>query len=119
MPGVMLNLEKRNWKNIDRILFYPSFNILLVTEQYIVPIAKTLAGALIRRQLGLPQYNEGADFGVMNYSFTAPLSVNSNDWNFLISYTYNIPKLLSNEVDPTLTNSGFIAASISKYIRFK
>jgi hypothetical protein len=119
MPGVMLNLEKRNWKNIDRILFYPSFNILLGTEQYRVPIAKTLAGALIRRQLGLPQYNEGADFGVMNYSFTAPLSVNSNDWNFLISYTYNIPKLLSNEVDPTLTNSGFIAASISKYIRFK
>jgi hypothetical protein len=119
MPGVMLNLEKRNWKNVDRILFYPSFNLLLGTEQYSVPIAKTLAGALIRRQLGLPQYNEGADFGVMNYSFTAPLSMNIKDWNFLLSYSYNIPKLLSHEEDPDLNNSGFIAASISKYIRFK
>lgn len=123
LPGVMLNLEKKNWKKIDRILFYPSFNLLLGSEQYEerVPYSRTIAEAVIRVRNGLPLYytKTRADFGVMNYSFTAPLSVNSNDWNFLISYTYNIPKLLSNEVDPTLTNSGFIAASISKYIRFK
>lgn len=123
MPGVMLNLEKKNWKKTDRILFYPSFNLLLGSEQYEVylPYAKTLAGAIIRVRNGLPLYykDTGADFGVMNYSLTAPLSINIKNWNFLLSYTYNIPKLLSHEEDPELTNSGFIAASISKYIRFK
>ncbi|MFZ1807090.1 MAG: hypothetical protein WAU36_07715 [Cyclobacteriaceae bacterium] len=123
MPGVMLNLEKKNWKKLDRILFYPSFNLLLGTEQFEeeLPYSKTLLEAVIRVRNGLPLFytNSGADFGVMNYSFTAPLSINIKDWNFLLSYTYNIPKLLSHEVDPTLNNSGFIAASISKYIRFK
>lgn len=94
MPGVMLNLEKRNWKNMDRILFYPSFNLLMGTE------------------------HKGSDFGIMNYSFTAPLSINIKDWNFLLSYSYNIPRLLSHEEDPALNNSGFIAASVSRYIRF-
>jgi len=123
MPGVMLNLEKKNWKKLDRILFYPSFNLLLGTEQFEeeLPYSKTLLEAVIRVRNGLPLYytNTGSDFGVMNYSFTFPLSINVNDWNFLLSYTYNIPKLLSHEVDPALNNSGFIAASISKYIRFK
>ncbi len=123
MPGVMLNLEKRNWKNMDRILFYPSFNLLMGTEQFeeYVPYAKTLAGAVIRYRNGLPLYylDKGSDFGIMNYSFTVPLSINIKDWNFLLSYAYNIPKLLSHEEDPALTNSGFIAASVSRYIRFK
>lgn len=122
MPGVMLNLEKKNWKNMDRILFYPSFNLLLGSEQYeeFVPYARTLAGAIIRIRNGLPLYytNQGADFGIMNYSLTAPLSITIKDWNFLLSYTYNIPKLLHHEEDPSLTNSGFISASISRYLRF-
>ena len=122
MPGVMLNLEKKNWKNMDRLLFYPSFNLLLGSEQYeeLVPYERTLAGAVFRIKSGLPLYytNKGADFGIMNYSFTAPLSITARDWNFLLSYTYNIPKLLKREVDPDLANSGFISASISRYIRF-
>ncbi|MEQ8364932.1 MAG: hypothetical protein RH948_18810 [Cyclobacteriaceae bacterium] len=123
MPGVMLNLEKRNWKKIDRVLFYPSFNLLIGTEQYeeLLPYSNTVIGAIIRVRNGLPLFytNKGADFGVMNYSFTAPLSITVKDWNFLLSYSYNIPKLLTHEEDPTLTNSGFISASVSKYIRFK
>lgn len=123
MPGVMLNLEKKNWRKINRILFYPSFNLLLGSEQYdeLVPYAKTLAGAVLRIRKGLPLYytNQGADFGIMNYSFMAPLSTTIRDWNFLLSYTYNIPKLLTHEEDASLTNSGFISASISRYIRFQ
>ncbi len=123
MPGVMLNLQKKNWKNIDRVLFYPSFNLLFGSEQYerLVPYERTLLGNLIRIRNGLPLYYEetGTDFGVLNYSFTAPLSIRVKNWNFLLSYTYNIPKLLSNEVDVGITNSGFVAASITRYFRFK
>lgn len=123
MPGVMLNLEKKNWKKMDRILFYPSFNALFGSEQYdrLAPYAKTLAGAIIRLRNGLPLYYEdkGTDFGVLNYSFTAPLSITTKNWNFLLSYTYNIPKLLPKEEDAGLTNSGYIAASITRYFRFK
>ncbi|MEQ9412348.1 MAG: hypothetical protein RIF39_00885, partial [Cyclobacteriaceae bacterium] len=90
MPGVMLNLEKRNWKKIDRVLFYPSFNLLIGTEQYeeLLPYSNTVIGAIIRVRNGLPLFytNKGADFGVMNYSFTAPLSITVKDWNFLLSY---------------------------------
>lgn len=122
MPGVMLNLEKRNWKKINRILFYPSFNLLMGSEQYdrLFPYARTLAGALIRIRNGLPLYytEEVTEFGVMNYSFTAPLSISTGNWNFLLSYTYNIPKSLPGE-ETALTNSGFIAASITRFFRFK
>ncbi|HCM77850.1 MAG TPA: hypothetical protein DIS90_15810 [Cytophagales bacterium] len=122
MPGVMLNLEKRNWKGFDRILFYPSFNLLLGSEQYeqYLPYARTLIGSLIRVRNGLPLYylDKGTDFGIMNYSFSLPLSMNVGNWNFLLSYAFNIPKALSNEqFQPE--NSGFITASVTRYIRFK
>jgi hypothetical protein len=96
---------------------------LFGSEQYdrLVPYAKTLVGAIIRIRNGLPLYYEdkGADFGVLNYSFTAPISITAKNWNFLLSYTYNIPKLLPKEEDAGLTNSGYLAASITRYFRFK
>lgn len=122
LPGVMLNLEKRNWKKIDRILFYPSINVLFGSEQYegYFPYATTLAQTIFRVSRGLPlyYYEKGTDFGIMNYAFTAPLSISITNWNFLLSYTYNIPKSLPNE-EVALDNSGFIAAAITRYLRFK
>ena len=122
MPGIGLNLEKRKWHGIDRILFYPSTNILFGTEvitEYF-PYSKTRLGILYRIRNDLPLYytKDKTVFGDMNYSFTAPLSITLNNWNFLVSYTYNIPKTLPGE-ELGLTNSGFFSATVTRYIGFK
>ncbi len=122
MPGLGLNLEKRKWKGIDRIFFYPSANILLgsevITEYF--PYAKTRLGILYRIRNGLPLYytQNKTVFGDMNYSFSAPISVTVNNWNFLISYTYNIPKALPGE-ELGLTKSGYMSATFTRYLGFK
>lgn len=120
LPGVMLNLEKRNWRKLDRILFYPSFNVLLGRENYYIIEEYPPIQAAIRERFGLPTTYEveARGFGVMNYSFSAPLSVSVKNWNFLLSYTFNIPKALPRE-ETFLSNSGFISASITKYLRLK
>ena len=120
IPGISLSLEKKNWHKIDRILFYPSFNMLLGSEvitEY-VPYAKTALGVLFRVRNGLPLYytQDKTEFGVMNYSFTAPINIRVRDWSFMLSYTYNIPKSLPGE-ELGLTDSGYFSASISRYIR--
>lgn len=122
LPGVMLNFEKRNWRNINRILFYPSFNLLIGSEKQekYIPYANTLIGALIRIRNGLDLYytSEETLFGIMNYSFTTPISISLDNWNFLIAYTYNIPKALPGE-ELGLENSGYLSASVTRYFRFK
>ncbi len=114
MPGIGLNLEKRKWHGIDRILFYPSTNILFGTE--VTPYTTKTLEILYRLRRGLPL--ERTVFGDMNYSFTAPLNITVNNWNFLVSYTYNIPKTLPGE-ELGLTNSGFFSATVTRYIGFK
>ena len=122
LPGVMLNFEKRNWKKVNKILFYPSFNVLFGSEKIteFVPLFSTLAQSLIRIRNGLPLFEEREQtkFGLMNYSLSAPLSVSIKNWNFLLAYTYNFPKALQGE-DLGLKNSGFISLSITRYINFK
>lgn len=122
LPGVMLNFEKRNWKKINKILFYPSFNVLFGTEKVteFVPLFSTVAQSLIRIRDGLPLFEEREQtrFGVMNYSLSAPLSLSVKNWNFLLAYTYNFPKALQGE-DLGLSNSGFISLSLTRYIHFK
>ena len=122
LPGLGLNFEKRNWKGVDRILFYPYTNILFGTEvitEYF-PYATTRIGVLYRVRNGLPLYytKDKTVFGDMNYSFSAPLSIALNNWNFLVSYTYNIPKALPGE-ELGLTNSGFLSATVTRYIGFR
>jgi len=67
----------------------------------------------------LPLYYEQTttEFGVLNYSFVAPLAVTINDWTFIVSYTYNIPKALPGET-LSLTDTGYLSASISRRIKF-
>lgn len=120
MPGISLSLEKKNWGKIDRVLFYPTFNALFGSEvitEYI-PYAQTALGAIIRVRNGLPLYYtlEKTVFGVMNYSFSAPVNIRVKDWSFMLNYTYNIPKSLPGE-ELGLTNSGYFSATISRFIR--
>lgn len=63
-------------------------------------------------------FTDGNAFGLMNYSFTLPISLSTERWNFMFSYTYSIPVQLPGEffsVDPI----GYFGASISYRIRFK
>src|SRR6478609_8237591 len=122
MPGVFVNLEKRNWHKINRILLYPSINVMFGTERVVqqVPNAQTYLGVLLLIRKGLPLFTEvhKTVFGVMNYSFSLPLSITLKKWNFLMAYTYNIPIALPGE-DLGLTQSGYASASITRYITFK
>lgn len=124
-PSIMLNLEKTKLGKIDRIAFYPMASLLLGSEQEIIeefrPYANTYLGILYRIRNRLPLYyfysDKKTEFGVLNYSFSAPLSLNIKNWTFMISYTYNIPKALPGKPIP-LEKSGYISASISKRIEF-
>ena len=120
-PSVMLNIEKRNLGKINRITFFPTVSLLTGSEQITETkaYAQTFLESLIRLRRGLPLFYEETQtkFGILNYSFVAPLSINIKDWFFIISYTYNIPKSLPGETI-TLVNSGYISASISRRIKF-
>lgn len=73
---------------------------------------------LIENGFESTEFADGNAFGLMNYSFTLPLSFSSDRWNILLSYTYSIPVKLPGEyfdVDPI----GYFGASISYRIRFK
>lgn len=120
-PSVMVNFQKRNLGKITRINFYPTISLLTGSEQITEykPYANTLIGALIRQRRGLPLYYEDitTEFGILNYSFVAPVSITIKNWFFIISYTYNIPKALPGE-SITLENSGYLSGSISRRIEF-
>ena len=126
MPGLMLNFEKRRWKKIDRIWFYPNFTVLFGSENVITgypfypdylqryQLNQTLPPD---KQLPLFYTTTKNVFGVMNYSFVAPLSITRKKYTLLISYTYNIPKSLPYE-DLGLKAGGYVSFSVTRYIGF-
>ncbi len=120
-PSVMLNIEKRNVGKITKIYFYPTVSVLFGSEQITeyLPYTNSLIAAIIRQRKGLPLYYEDThtEFGVLNYSFVAPLSITIKNWFFIVSYTYNIPKALPGETI-TLKNTGYVSASVSRRIQF-
>jgi hypothetical protein len=120
-PSIIINLEKTKWGKIDRLSFYPTCSVLFGSEQITetIPYAQTYLGIIFRLRRGLPLYYEQTttEFGVLNYSFVAPLAVTINNWTFIVSYTYNIPKALPGET-LSLTDTGYLSASISRRIRF-
>jgi hypothetical protein len=120
-PSIMLNLEKKNLGKITRISFFPTFSLLMGSEQisYYVPYTTRLIGIIYRLRNGLPLYylqNE-TKFGILNYSFVAPITINLKKWYFTVSYTYNIPKALPGETI-NLVDSGYLSASVSRRITF-
>jgi len=120
-PSVMLNLQKIKWGKIDRIAFYPAFSALFGSEQITqtLPYSRTLAGITYRVRNGLPLYYDitNTEFGVLNYSFTAPVAITVNQWTLIVSYTYNIPKALPGE-SISLIDTGYLSASIARRIKF-
>jgi len=120
-PSVMLNLQKIKWGKIDRIAFYPAFSLLFGSEQITetLPYARMLIGITYRVRNGLPLYYDvtNTQFGVLNYSFTAPVAITINRWTLIVSYTYNIPKALPGETI-NLIDTGYLSASIARRIKF-
>lgn len=118
MPGIFFTLQKRNWLGLDRITLYPSFNLLLGSENDVIHnIVSPNANQSLGSNNPLYYTVTKTEFGIMNYSFTAPLSIALKGWNVLISYTYNIPKPLPHE-DVSLQNGGYFSCSITRYISF-
>ena len=63
-------------------------------------------------------FEDGNAFGLMNYSFSLPLSLSIKNLNIILVYTYSIPVALPGEyfeIDPI----GYFSASISYRIPFK
>ena len=121
MPGISLNFEKKNWSKLQRVLFYPSVNVLFGSEEITSyhPYSNTYLGNAYRLRQGLPLYytEENTSIGIMNYSFSLPLLVTIKRWGFSLGYTYNIPRLLPGE-DFELSNNGFVSFSVSRFLNF-
>jgi len=124
MPNLGLLLVKRKWKGLDRISFYPNATVMFGSEQ--VSSYQFYPNLLLRYvynrthtpKLPLTYTKTTTEFGVMNYSFSTPLTITRKDWTFLLSYTYNFPMALPGE-DLSLQNSGYISFSITRYFAFK
>lgn len=120
-PSVMLTLEKKNIGKISRISFFPTISVLFGSEQIteMVPYTRSLIGIVYRIRNGLPLYYEDqrTEFGALNYSFSAPISITIQKWTFMLSYTYNIPKALPGETID-MVNSGYLSASVTRRITF-
>jgi len=120
MPSLGVNLVKRKWAGLDRISFYPTFNLLFGSEEVvnyeIYPdlLARVLYNRTHTSKLPLQYERKHTEFGIMNYAFSAPLSLSKKDWTFLLSYVYNFPQALPGE-DLSLQNSGYISFSITRY----
>ncbi len=126
LPGVMVTLEKKKWHKLDRVLLFPSINLLFGSENVITDynfypdfIQRYRKNKTLPANAQLPLYYVITKkvFGIMNYSLVVPVSVRIKNWTFLLSYTYNIPKSLPYE-DLGLKSGGYVSCSIARYISF-
>ena len=115
MPGFSIVLEKRKMFKIDKVAFQPTVYMLLGDETI------TDVEIIATKRRFLPGYTytwqivDKRVFGIMNYAFTAPLSVTHKNWSFMFAYTYNIPKALPGE-PLTISESSYLSGSISYFI---
>ena len=117
-PTISLNFEKRNWKGIRKISLSPSFSLMTGIEEvrYYKPLFRNIIEREFRRRNHLPLYSEefGSVFGVMNYSFSAPVSASYKSWSFILNYSYNIPKRLTDE-ETNLAPGGYLSFGVVRY----
>lgn len=121
-PSFSMNLKKTDVGPLSSIQFFPTASVLFGVEQITETIFYTNdpREILARLRQGLPlSYDRTSpSYGIMNYSFSAPLNLNFKDWNLLLMYTYNIPKALPGEV-LSLTKSGFFSFTLTRYISLR
>lgn len=125
MPNVSFKIKKNDFLGFDRVSIYPSCYVLFGDET--ITDFELVAPTTIReafdnyQKYGMrftPKTTERIVFGVMNYSFSLPVSMTLKNWLFNASYTYSIPVALEDE-PLTLEQSGFVSAGISYFISFK
>ncbi len=120
MPGFSVVLEKRKLFKIDKVAFQPTFYMLLGDETITdvqIEATRILVSRFPREYKWIFEweYVDKRVFGIMNYAFTAPLSIIHKNWSFMVSYTYNIPKALPGE-PLTLSESSYLSGSVSYFI---
>lgn len=73
---------------------------LIALYEEIDPSAEELAqlNDLVENGIDQEEFVDGTQFGILNYSFSLPLSLSTNRFSFLLSYTYSIPIQLSSEI---------------------
>ncbi|NBW38905.1 MAG: hypothetical protein EBR30_28600 [Cytophagia bacterium] len=125
VPSVGATFEIKRKALIKRVAILPTFYLLLGDEIFYsteVLIPRTRQEALYNfRRYGkvFPTIvTEKRELGLMNYSFTLPLSISIGKTNLLITYVYSIPKALPSET-LTFSESSFITASLSWLPVFK
>lgn len=124
MPSISLSLQKKNFLNLDKVSVIPSVYMLLgnetITEIILPSTREEWIAALLRLRKGQPWYiiNSENVFGIMNYSLMMPLYIKYKDWNFSLTYTYNIPKALPGET-LVISNSSFLSASVAYFLDLK
>lgn len=123
-PSLGLSLHKRNVGPFTRVALLPSFLLLYGNETFTeseVLIPQTRRQALeYYRTYGkiFPVIEKTRnEFGLMNYSFTVPLSLSMRNLNFGITYVFNIPKALPSE-RLTFSESSFLSANFTYYFTF-
>jgi hypothetical protein len=118
MPSISLNFEKRNWRNIKKISFYPTFSCMLGIEQVTSfdRLFTSRLEAIYRIRHNLPLFSETTvhEFGVMNYALSAPIAISFKQGGVLLNYTYNIPVKLPGETS-NLTIGGYLSLSLLRY----
>lgn len=120
-PSLGLSLQKRNVGPFTRIALLPSFILLYGNETFtesevLIPQTRRQALEYYRTYGKLFPVIETThtEFGLMNYSFTIPLSLSMQNLNFGITYVYNIPKALPSET-LIFSESSFLSANFTYY----
>lgn len=125
MPGLNFMLEKKNVLRLDRVAINPGLFLLLgdatvTTLEYSPPKSVAEAVENYRRygsRFGISIYDRNV-FGIMNYAFSIPVTINHKNWGFAFSYTYNIPRALPGEA-LLISESSYLSGSITYFIAFK
>ncbi|MEP5611542.1 MAG: hypothetical protein ABJP45_04800 [Cyclobacteriaceae bacterium] len=92
---------------------------LITLYEEIDPTANELAelNLFVENGVESEEFIDSKEFGILNYSFSLPISLSTDRFSVLLSYTYSIPIQLSSEifkVEPL----GYFGASISYRIPY-
>lgn len=107
---------------LDKITFFPSANLLfgnqeLISYRFSVDLENPRIQRLLRRRPGLRNrllVPESQDvFGLMNVSFSAPVSLRFKRFGLMLSYHYNIPVELPGEILADPSPNSYFSTSLS------